>query len=264
MSLRIQGNLEAFSSARRAASASTRSASAMERLSSGLRINRAADDAAGLGISERMRAQARGLGQAQRNIQDAISLVQTAEGALGEAHGMFQRMRELTIQVRNGTLKTADKLEVVKEMQSLLDGMLEMGQRMTFNGVVLGTGATVTFQIGANDGDQLSVRMMDLVGTASDTYYLMSNGVLAQFDQKIDAISASRGELGAVQNRLEHALAAAAVYQENLVAADSRIRDADLAVEVVELTRQQILAQSSTAMATQAMQTPRRVLELLA
>ena len=263
MSLRIQGNIDALMAARRLSTASDRSATAMERLSSGLRINRGADDAAGLGMSERMRAQSRGLSQSQRNIADAISHIQTAVGVLHEAHDSFQRLRELTLQIRNGTLRNPDRLEIVKEMFTILDGVLDLGRTAQFNGVALGTGATVTFQIGANDSDQLQVQMMDLVGVATDTYLPMSPSVLAQFDTKIDLISQARGQIGAVQNRLEHALAAGAVYEENLVAAESRIRDTDMAQGVVEVTRQQILAQSSQAMLSQALQNPRQVLSLL-
>lgn len=264
MSLRVQGNVDAFAAARALSRSSARAEATTERLSSGLRINRAADDAAGLGMSERLRAQARGLGQAQRNIADAISLVQTAEGALGEAHSAFQRIRELTIQFKNGTLPISDKIEVRKEMQALYDGMMEMGRTVNFNGIALGTGATVTFQVGASDGEQIGVRMLDLVGLATDTYVIVSPTIIQLFDNKINAISVARGELGAVQNRLEHALASAGTYEENLTAADSRIRDADFGREVVELTRHQILGRSAQAMLAQSMQSPRRVLDLLA
>ena len=263
MSLRVQGNVNALNAARHVTLASAVGTRAMERLSSGYRINRASDDAAGLVMSERLRSQSRGLAQAQRNIQDGISLIQTAEGTLNEAHGMLQRLRELTIQVRNGTQQFGDRINTVVEMQNLLNELIKTGQRSRFNGVYLGGGATLDIQVGARDSEKITVDVMDLVGTVTDTYFLLSDSVLAQFDSKIDAISAGRAKLGAQQNRLEHALSSAAVAQENLLSADSRIRDADFAVEMVAFTKQQILGESGRAMLAHSMQAPRNVLSLL-
>src|SRR4028118_216002 len=159
MALRIQNNVEAFGAHRRLVDNSTRMAKSMERLSSGFRINRGGDDAAGLGISERMRAQSRGLAQAQRNIQDGISMVQTAEGNLNEVHAMLQRVRELAVQYKNGSLSTTDRTAIQSEVNQLASEIERIGVQSKFNGIsLLNTAAnTVSFQVGANDGETIAV-----------------------------------------------------------------------------------------------------------
>src|SRR5688572_1660171 len=163
MALRIQNNVEAFGAHRRLVDSSTRMAKSMERLSSGFRINRGGDDAAGLGISERMRAQSRGLGQAQRNIQDGISLVQTAEGNLNEVHAMLQRVRELAVQYKNGALSTSDRTAIQSEVTQLANEVERIGTTAQFNGIkLLDNTNLVSFQVGAQDGDTIAVAMVTL------------------------------------------------------------------------------------------------------
>src|SRR5690349_20664187 len=178
MSLRINNNVEAFNAHRQLVQTSNNAAKSMERLSSGYRINRAADDAAGLAISEKLRGQIRGLAQAQRNAQDGVSLVQTAEGSLNEVHSMLQRVRELAVQYQNGTLSTADKAAITAEAAQLQSEIDRIGAGADFNGIKLldGTGGTISFQVGANDGDVISVTTstlttqigtIDITGTGS-------------------------------------------------------------------------------------------------
>src|SRR5436309_14503447 len=168
MSLRIQNNVEAFNAHRNLASTETSLAMSMERLSSGYRINRAADDAAGLAISEKLRAQIGGLDQAQRNAQDAISLVQTAEGAMAEVHSMLQRVRDLAVQFNNGTLASSDKAAITAEVAQLCAEISSIGAETSFNGIALLTGsATITFQVGANDGETIATSAVQLFGSGS-------------------------------------------------------------------------------------------------
>jgi len=239
----------------------------MERLSSGYRINRAADDAAGLAISEKIRGQIRGLAQAQHNIQDGISLVQTAEGALGTVHDMLQRVRELAVQYKNGSLGPSNQLAVQSEVNMLASEIERIGQTTKFNGIsLLNTGASVTFQVGANDSEAIGVALVSLGAAVGGTYFaLTTTGTtdIAEIDAAIDNVSSSRAAMGAVQNRLQYSLDNVGVYQENLVAAESRIRDVDMAAETVTLTKNQILAQAGTAMLAQANQAGQGVLSLL-
>lgn len=163
MSLRIQTNMEAFNAHRNLVSTTEGIAKSMERLSSGYRINRAADDAAGLAISERLRAQVKGIGQAQRNVQDGISVVQTAEGALNEVHSMLQRTRELAVQYKNGSLSESDKTSIQSEINQLASEVSQIGEETEFNGIkLLNEAQTITFQVGANDGETISVATVSL------------------------------------------------------------------------------------------------------
>ena len=283
MGLRIQNNVEAFNTHRQLTATSTQAAKSMEKLSSGYRINRAADDAAGLAISEKMRGQIGGLAQAQRNAQDGISLVQTAEGALNEVHSMLQRVRDLKVQFDNGTLSTEDKsaiqaevLEIAKEVKSIKDDT-------KFNGKALfsDTATTFTFQVGANTGETIATSLTGLsntiangglsqlanLATVSDVGAALIDatglGTLSNIDKAIKNVSAVRGNFGAVQNRLEHRLANLATYQENLTASESRIRDVDMAAEMTKFTKFNILQQAGTSMLAQANQAPQSVLSLL-
>jgi flagellin len=236
----------------------------MERLSSGLRINKAADDAAGLGISEKMRSQIRGLAQAQRNIQDGVSMVQTAEGNLDEVHSILQRIRELAVQYRNGSLSSAGKNAIQSEVDQLSAEITRIGNAAVFNGVSLLSAATsVTFQVGANDNETISISFSSLATAVGSAYSNMATASLAAIDTAVDAVTAMRSGLGAVQNRLDHALSVTGIYQENLTSAESRIRDVDMAEEMVNLTKNQILQQAGTAMLAQANQAPQAVLQLL-
>ncbi len=269
MSLRIQNNVEAYNAHRNLASTESGLARSMERLSSGFRINRAADDAAGLAISERLRAQINGLDQAQRNVQDAISLVQTAEGALTEVHAMLQRVRELAVQYKNGSLSTADRTAIQSEVNQLASEIERIGQAAEFNGIkLLNAVSTISFQVGSDDGQNITIATISLgsasgVGVSYFTLLSVANADLAEIDAAIDNVSAQRAQFGAVQNRLEHTLANLSIYNENLQASESRIRDVDMAAEMVEFTKLQILQQSGTAMLAQANQTPQSVLQLL-
>jgi flagellin len=267
MSLRIQNNIEAFNAHRNLVSTSNALSKSMERLSSGFRINRAADDAAGLAISERLRAQVHGIGQAQRNAQDAVSLVQTAEGSLDEVHSMLQRVRELAVQYKNGSLSEADRTSIQSEINQLASEVERIGTSSEFNGIkLLNESATVTFQVGANDGEVITVATISLgeaVGAEAFELELSSETDISEIDAAIGAVSTQRAQFGAVQNRLEHTLNNLAVYQENLTASESRIRDVDMASEMVEFTKLQILQQAGTAMLAQAQQSGQSVLTLL-
>jgi flagellin len=264
MSLRINSNVDAIAAHRHLSATSDAISQSMERLSSGLRINKAADDAAGLGISEKMRSQIRGLAQAQRNIQDGVSMVQTAEGNLDEVHSILQRVRELAVQYRNGSLSAAGKGAIQSEVDQLSQEITRIGNAAVFNGVSLLSGtSSVTFQVGANDNETIAISFSNLATAVGSAFSNMATASLAAIDAAVDAVSAMRSGLGAVQNRLEHALSVTGVYQENLTSAESRIRDVDMAEEMVTLTKNQILQQAGTAMLAQANQAPQSVLNLL-
>jgi flagellin len=263
MSLRINNNVEAFNAHRQLTATSANVQKSMERLSSGSRINRAADDAAGLAISEKLRGQIRGLSQAQRNAQDAVSLVQTAEGSLSEVHSMLQRIRELAVQYKAGTLSNADKAAITAEANQLMSEINRIGSGAEFNGIkLLNSAATITFQVGANDADSSitvdTKSLTSLVGTLT-----ADSSAISTIDKAIEDVSTLRGTFGAVQNRLEHTLGNLATYQENLMASESRIRDVDMAAEMVEFSKNQILQQAGTSMLAQANQAPQGVLSLL-
>jgi len=267
MSLRIQTNVEAFNAQRHLSATTDKIATAMERLSSGYRINRAADDAAGLSISEKLTAQINGLDQAGRNSQDAVSLVQTAEGSLDEVHEMLQRVRELAVQYKNGTLSASDRLSIQSEVNQLSSEIERIGSSVEFNGIaLLSSSGTVTFQVGANDGEIITVSTISLgqtVGTAAFGLTATGASDIDDIDQAITAVSAQRTKLGAVQNRLEHAMNALSTYQENLVASESRIKDVDMAAQMVEYTKLQVLQQAGTSVLAQANQSGQGVLSLL-
>jgi flagellin len=283
MGLRIQNNVEAFNAHRQLSGTAAKAAKAMEKLSSGYRVNRAADDAAGLAISEKMRAQIGGLAQAQRNAQDAISLVQTGEGALNEVHSMLSRVRDLKIQYDAGTLSTEDKKAIVAEVAQLGKEVADIANKTEFNGLKLLNGGSFTFTIGANSADTVSMTTGTLSGvaiSAGGVQELLTVGSAGTYDadassaafntlkvEDIDTaiknISTVRSTFGAVQNRLEHRLANLSTYQENLVASESRIRDVDMASEMVNFTKLQILQQAGTSMLAQANQAPQGVLSLL-
>jgi flagellin len=265
MALRINHNIQAINTHRSLSNTSDSISKSMERLSSGYRINSAADDAAGLGISEKMRGQIRGLDQAQRNMQDGISLVQTAEGNLDEVHSMLQRMRELAVQYKNGTMSAANQSAIQSEIYQLASEIDRIGSQAQFNGIsFLANPGTVTFQVGANDGQIITVPTISLNNTLPAGYYDLSDAAaISNLDAAIDSISATRSTFGAVQNRLEHSVNAAQAYSENLVAAESRIRDVDMAEEMTNLTRLQVLQQAGTAMLSQANQSTQSVLSLL-
>jgi flagellin len=265
MSLRINHNVQAINAHRQLSGTSEGLSKAMERLSSGYRINRASDDAAGLGISEKMRGQIRGLAQANRNMQDGISLVQTAEANLDEVHSMLQRMRELAVQYQNGTMSSSNQSAIQSEIYQLACEIERIGEQAQFNGITfLASAGTVSFQVGANDGQVITVATISLGNTLPTDYYNVSFSTsISGLDAAIESISATRSTFGAVQNRLEHSASAASAYQENLVAAESRIRDVDMAEQMIEFTKLQVLQQAGTSMLAQANQSTQGVLSLL-
>ena len=269
MSLRIQNNVEAFNAQRQLSANSDRLGKAMEKLSSGYRINRGADDAAGLAISEKLRGQIGGLKQASRNASDAVSLVQTAEGALNEVHSMLQRVRELAVQYKNGTLSADDRLAIQSEVNQLKEEITRIGTDTEFNGIKLldGSSPSVSFQVGAADAQQIAVATITMSNEVSaDVFTLSSDAAITdiqQIDDAINNISSARATFGSVQNRLDHTISNLASYTENLTASESRIRDADMAAEMVNFTKLQILQQAGTSMLAQANQGPQGVLSLL-
>jgi flagellin len=268
MSLRITHNVEAMNSYNSLSKTSSAISKSMQRLSSGYRINSASDDAAGLGISESMRSQVRGLAQAQKNIQDGASMIQTAEGNLDEVHSMLQRVRELAVQYKNGSLDDAARTSIQSEVTQLASEISRIGEQASFNGINLlnSSTTTVSFQVGANDGQTIGVSLVNLateVGTSYATLSTTGTTDISEIDTAITNVSTARATFGAVQNRLDHSLSVAASYAENLTAAESRIRDVDMADEMVALTKNQILSQAGTAMLSQANQAPQNVLRLL-
>jgi flagellin len=280
MGLRIQNNIEAFNTHRQLLASSAAASKSMEKLSSGYRINRAADDAAGLAISEKMRAQIGGLDQAQRNAQDGISLVQTGEGALSEVHSMLQRIRDLKVQFNNDTLDQDDKDAISAEVYQISTEIGSIASSTEFNGKPLFGATGFSFQVGANDGETISTTpfalsggiagggLSELTGISSPAAAntALATGSLSTLDTIDDAIkniSKVRSEFGAVQNRLEHRLNNLATYQENLTASESRIRDVDMAAEMTAYTKSNILQQAGTSMLAQANQAPQNILSLL-
>ena len=265
MSLSIQNNLLATQAHSAVNKSGADLAKSMQKLSTGYRINSAADDAAGLSISEKMRGQIRGLAQAQRNIMDGQSLAQTAEGNLDEVHSMLQRVRELAVQYKNGTSSASNQGAIQSEVDNLASEIERIGAAAQFNGIpVLNAAGSVTFQVGANDGETINVALVSLGAAVGASFSnLSSASILTDIDAAIDAISSTRAGFGAVQNRLDHTLSVTATAAQNLTSAESRIRDVDMAEEMTKLTKSQILTQAGTAMLSQANQAPNSVLSLL-
>jgi flagellin len=259
--MRINHNMMAINTHRQLGINTLSIGKSMEKLSSGLRINRAADDAAGLSISEKMRGQIRGMEQATRNTQDGISLIQTAEGAMNEVSDMLIRIKELYIQDANGTYNSADKLNISAEIAALKDEIQSIGDKTTFNGISLFTGTlTVTIQI-----NQASTDTMSITAGASTDLGTVQLGItnLDTANTAIDTVSSARGAFGALQNRLEHTVNNLSTTVENLTASESRIRDTDMAKEMMNFTKNNILNQAAQAMLAQANQNPQGVLQLL-
>lgn len=273
MGLRINQNVTALNAHRNLTQTDNALSKSLEKLSSGLRINRAADDAAGLAISEKMRGQIKGLAQATRNAQDAISLIQTAEGALNETHSILQRMRQLAVQAANDTNTDDDRAQIQQEIDQLIEELNRIGDTTQFNTKVLLSGDFATsglvFHIGANQNQSITLTIGDMraralgVSGLNVTSQTLANSSITLIDAAINTVSTERSKLGAYQNRLEHTIANLGVAQENLTAAESRIRDVDMAAEMMEFTRAQILLQAGTAMLAQANTMPQAVLQLL-
>ncbi len=251
-------------------------AKASQKLSSGQRINTAADDAAGLAISEKMRGQIRGLDQASRNAQDGISMIQTAEGGLQEMDNMVQRARELTVQSSNDTYTTEDRQKIDAEIEALGEEISSMADRLEFNGKKLldGSAGTQTFQVGANSNQNISIDLTtnftsvgaavkSLANTATMSTSASISANIDKLDTELTKIVDKRAELGATQNRLEYTVKSLNISSENLSASESRIRDADMAKEMMALTKSNVLQQAATNMLSQANQAPQNVLQLL-
>ncbi|PKR77988.1 flagellin [Halalkalibacillus sediminis] len=274
--MRINHNIAALNTHNQLTNNTNNTQKSLEKLSSGLQINRAGDDAAGLAISEKMRGQIRGLEQAQTNAQDGISLIQTAEGALNESHSILQRMRELSVQSANDTNTDADRAELQKEVDQLSQELTRISDNTEFNTQSLLDGTFEgTFHIGANEDQNISLEIdaMDAESlgvqgeTAEDGIDVSTqeaaNTAITAIDDALQSVSEQRSELGASQNRLEHTINNLSASAENLTAAESRIRDVDMAAEMMEFTKNNILSQASQSMLAQANQQPQGVLQLL-
>ena len=269
----INHNLNAMNAHRNMGINIGNAAKSMEKLSSGLRINRAGDDAAGLSISEKMRGQIRGLNQASRNAQDGISLIQTAEGALNETHSILQRMRELSVQAANDTNVTVDRSAIKDELTALTKEIDRIASTTQFNEKnLLDNSLDASLQIGANKDTNLSLNIkistnMNSVGLAINSIKVDSHtdaqSAISSVNGAIQTVSTQRSALGALQNRLEHTIANLDNASENLQAAESRVRDVDMAKEMMSFSKNNILQQAAQAMLAQANQAPQGVLQLL-
>lgn len=276
MGLRINQNIAAMNSYRNLSVTDGQMAKSLEKLSSGFRINRAADDAAGLAISEGLRSQVGGLKVAVRNAQDGVSVVQTAEGALTEVHAILQRVRDLAVQAGNDSNNAAARANIKTEVDSLAEELTRIGDSTNFNGTKLldGSASALTFQVGASAVAGESQVVVDLssadISTMGTTIGALTFGSSANaltsitaIDTAIGTVSTERAKLGAVQNRFEHTINSLNVAVENLSASESRIRDTDMAQEMTAFTRAQVLSQAGTAMLAQANQSSQGVLQLL-
>jgi len=271
--MRINNNISAMNSYRNLTTVNESVDKSMEKLSSGLRINRAGDDAAGLAISEKMRGQVKGLTMATKNSQDGISMIQTAEGALNETHSIVQRMRELAVQSSNDTNTQEDREKLQLEVNQLVEEINRIGNTTEFNTRVLMDGTYdadgVLFHIGANKDQNVNLKFNDMRSGALNLQGISiisqddANNAIETINNSLENVSTERAKFGAMQNRLEHTINNLRVSGENLQAAESRIRDTDMASEMVKLNKDKIISQSGTAMLAQANTTPQNVLQLL-
>jgi flagellin len=262
----INTNINSLNAQRNLTTSQMSLATSMERLSSGLRVNSAKDDAAGLAIADRMNAQIRGTNVAIRNANDGISLAQTAEGALATVTDALQRMRELAVQAQNGSNGSSDRANLDTEFQQLSAEVTRIATQTKFNGIaIVGAGAGAqTFQVGANNGDTLTVTTSAVATvTGGLTSAANASTALAAIDLQLDAITTNRANYGAAMSRFEFAISNLRITGENQSAARGRIMDADFAAETANLARAQILQQAGTAMVAQANQLPQQVLSLL-
>ena len=274
MGLRVNSNIASLNAQRSLSTTTERLQANYRRLSTGLRISTASDDAAGLAISERFRAQVRSTNQAIRNAQDGISLTQTGEGALNEVSSILIRMRELSIQASNGTVSDADKSTLNQEFSDLINEIDRIAQSTTFNGVNLldGTGSTLVFQVGTGTAAGIDTIQLSTSDTLASTLGLSSLDIgssgsptvaVSMLDTAINSVSRVRGQFGAAQNRLSTTIANLQIQSETRSAAESRIRDVDVAVETSALTRNSILQQAAISILAQANTQPQAALTLL-
>ncbi len=268
----INHNISALNTHRQLGANNNAVSSSLEKLSSGLKINRAGDDAAGLAISEKMRAQIKGLDMATKNAQDGISLIQTAEGALQETHSILQRMNELAVQSANDTnMDDVDREAMQSELDALIAEIDDIADRTEFNtqNLLGGEFTDKVFHIGANEGQaiEVSIEAMSADGIGVEGLDISNqeaaDAAITTIQEAINQVSTQRADLGAIQNRLEHTINNLGASSENLTAAESRIRDTDMAKEMMEFTKNNILTQASQAMLAQAQQVPQGVLQLL-
>ncbi|MCI6516115.1 MAG: flagellin [Lachnospiraceae bacterium] len=263
----VQHNLTAMNSNRMLGITTNTQAKSTEKLSSGYKINRAADDAAGLAISEKMRRQIRGLTQASANAQDGVSCVQTAEGALNEVHDMLQRMNELAVKASNGTLQSEDQSYIQSEVDQLASEITRTANDTKFNkmGLLDGSKASVNLQVGAEAGNTITLNLskMDATAIGVGSLQISNSQSITSIDNAIQSVSKFRSDLGAVQNRLEHTINNLDNVVENTQAAESQIRDTDMATEMVKYSNNNILAQAGQAMLAQSNQANQGVLSLL-
>jgi flagellin len=269
----VQHNLRAMNSNRQLGLTTASQAKSTEKLSSGYRVNRAADDAAGLAISEKMRRQVKGLTQASRNAQDGISAVQTAEGALNEVHDMLQRMNVLANQAANDTNMTADRNYIQKEMNALVSEIDRVKSTTTFNEQSLldGSFTNKNLQVGSESGQSIKISIADMsaskLGVSADNVkvdsFANANAAISNIKKALESVSNQRADLGALQNRLEHTINNLDNVVENTTAAESQIRDTDMATEMVAYSNNNILAQAGTSMLAQANQANQSVLSIL-
>ena len=270
MGLKINTNTAALNTGRVLKQSTKGLNRSLERLSSGLRINRAADDAAGLAIAENFRSLVRGTQVAQRNAQDGISLVQTAEGALSETTNILQRIRELAVQAANGTQSTSNRQALDSEVKQLLAQIDDIALDTNFNGIsVLSSNQTITLQTGAKVSQTLNVTVKgaktgDLgISKVAVSTVALAVSTISTIDRALQSVSSLRGDLGAFQNRLEFTVNTLAIQEENAAAAESAIRDADIAHETIVFTRNQILVDAGTSVLVQANLLPQSALSLL-
>ena len=280
MSLSILTNTTAMQTHSNLLASSNAVSTAMQRLSSGLRINTAADDAAGYAISQGLTSQVSGLDLASRNVGDAVSMVQTAESSLNNVQSMLQRMRELAVQYQNGSLQSSDRTAIQSEVDQLTSEIARQQGSLQFNGQHLlngtaGSSGAVTFQVGANAGDTLVASFGDIetnmatgftwTATSGSVFNLSTLGsaALSDLDTAINNISAQAATLGAIQNRLQYTQDSISATETNLSASNSRIKDVDMASEMTRMTQEQILQQAGTSMLAQANAQPQMVLKLL-
>ncbi|MER2121810.1 MAG: flagellin [Solibacillus sp.] len=269
--MRIQHNISALNTHRNLGFNNAQASKNLEKLSSGYKINRAGDDAAGLAISEKMRGQIRGLDMATKNAQDSISLIQTAEGALNETHAILQRMRELAVQSSNDTNVTSDREALQKEVNALSEEITRIAKDTEFNTQKLLSGGFTdkVFHIGANESQSIELSIDDMtagtlgVSKVSISSQTNADTAITTINKALSTVSTQRSALGAVQNRLEHTINNLGATSENLTAAESRIRDTDMAKEMMGFTKNNILMQAAQSMLAQANQQPQGVLQLL-
>jgi flagellin len=281
MGLSVNTNIAAINSYRNLSNTDSQMGKSLEKLSSGFRINRAADDAAGLAISEGLRSQIGGLKVAIRNTQDGISVVQTAEGALTETHAILQRMRDLAVQSANGSNDDNSRKALNAESTALQSELDRIADKTTFNNKKLldGSFSSTNFQVGYASGDTIAVSITSASGTGASGFSASALGVasgsvnltsasgaasgISAIDTAIEKVSTARANLGALQNRFEHTVRNLSVTQENLTASESRIRDTDMALEMTNFSRNQILSQAGTSMLAQANSASQNILKLL-